>query len=160
MTGNGNRRDRTRRGFGRGARTGFAAAALGLTMLTAGVGSAQASSSATAAYGSGSAVVVKVAVRGTFGKILTADNGHSLYIHPGGPCIGTCLQVWPALLMPSGKTVPKGAACLTTRKFAGGRLQVAYHAQRLYTFVNDSATSVNGNGVGGFAVAKVTAACP
>jgi predicted lipoprotein with Yx(FWY)xxD motif len=157
VTGKGNRRDRTRRGAGRGIRTGLAAAALGLTMLTAGMGSAQASSQTTAAT---SAVVVKVAVRGAFGKILTADNGHALYTHPGGPCTGSCLSVWPALLMPRGKTVPKGASCLTTKKFTGARLQVAYNKQVLYTFVNDTATSVNGNGVGGFMVAKVTAACP
>jgi len=39
-------------------------------------------------------------------------------------------------------------------------LQVTYHKQRLYTFTGDSGHSVNGNGVAGFKVAKVTAMCP
>jgi len=38
-----------------------------------------------------------------------------------------------------------------------GRLQVTYHKMRLYTFINDSGTSVTGNGVAGFKVAKVVA---
>jgi hypothetical protein len=37
---------------------------------------------------------------------------------------------------------------------------VTYHGQRLYTFTGDTGHSVNGNGVAGFVVAKVTTACP
>ncbi len=34
--------------------------------------------------------------------------------------------------------------------------QVTYRGKRLYTFVDDSGSQVNGNGVAGFVVAKVT----
>jgi predicted lipoprotein with Yx(FWY)xxD motif len=102
-----------------------------------------------------SAVVVKVATRGSFGKILTTVGGRTLYKHPNGPCTGSCLTIWPPLLMPRGKTVPKGIAGLRTVRLASGRSQVTYRHRRLYTFVNDSGTSVNGNGVAGFKVAKV-----
>jgi predicted lipoprotein with Yx(FWY)xxD motif len=104
---------------------------------------------------SGSATVVKVATRGSFGRILTTVGGRTLYKHPHGPCTGSCLSVWPPLLMPRGKTVPKGIAGLRTVVLASGRRQVTYRHRRLYTFVSDSGTSVNGNGVAGFLVAKV-----
>jgi len=106
-----------------------------------------------------SAIVVKVAKRAPFGKILTRTNGLSLYIHPGGPCNASCRAVWPPLLMPAGATTPLGAMCLATAPL-GSHLQVTYHGQRLFSFTGDSGTSVNGNGVAGFKVAKVTAACP
>lgn len=112
-----------------------------------------------AATGS-SARVVNAAMRTGFGKILvTVSGGHSLYEHPKGSCTAGCLSVWPALLMPAGATMPKGASCLATAKL-GKNLQVTYHGQRLYTFTGDTGHSVNGNGVAGFVVAKVTKACP
>ncbi len=110
---------------------------------------------AAAASRSGSATVVKVATRGSFGRILTTVGARTLYKHPNGPCTGSCLTIWPPLLMPRGKTVPKGIAGLRTVVLASGRRQVTYHHRRLYTFVSDSGTSVNGNGVAGFLVAKV-----
>lgn len=111
--------------------------------------------------GSGSsATVVNAAARHGFGKILvTVTGGHSLYEHPKGSCSASCQSVWPPLLMPAGKTTPKGASCLATAKLGNG-LQVTYHGQRLYTFTGDTGHSVNGNGVAGFVVAKVTTACP
>jgi predicted lipoprotein with Yx(FWY)xxD motif len=110
---------------------------------------------AHAAPAAGSATVVKTATRGKFGKILTTVGGRSLYKHPNGPCTGSCLSIWPPLLMPAGKTIPKGIAGLRTVRLASGRLQVTYRHKKLYTFVSDSGTSVNGNGVAGFLVAKV-----
>jgi predicted lipoprotein with Yx(FWY)xxD motif len=105
----------------------------------------------------GSAVVVHEVTRGTFGKILvTATNGATLYVQSTpGPCTGYCLGIWPPLLMPKGKTVPLGATSLGTAKIAGG-LQVTYHKKRLYTYYLDTGTSVQGNGVGSFVVAKVS----
>ena len=91
--------------------------------------------------------------------MLATTKGASLYIHPGGPCTGGCLSIWPALLMPAGKTMPMGAQCLTTVKASGG-LQVKYHGQKLYTFTSDSGSSLNGNGVAGFQAAKITKTCP
>jgi len=111
--------------------------------------------------GSGSAAtVVHEAMRPGFGKILvTVNGGHSLYEHPNGSCGPGCRSIWPPLLMPAGATTPKGASCLATAKL-GTKLQVTYHGQRLYTFTGDSGHSVNGNGVAGFVVAKVTTKCP
>ena len=131
-------------------------------------GSAAATAGVTAAAqaqirptGSGpAAVVVNAATRHGFGKILvTVNGGHSLYEHPHGSCAASCQSIWPPLLMPAGKTTPKGASCLATAKL-GTKLQVTYHGQRLYTFTGDSGHSVNGNGVAGFVVARVTKACP
>src|SRR5262249_56250206 len=106
-----------------------------------------------------SATVVKEARRTGFGLMLvTPSTGMALYEHPNGGCDATCRSIWPPLLMPRGKTVPKGAPCLATVKL-GTRLQVTYHKQRLYTFTGDSGPTVNGNGQAGFVVAKVTKKC-
>jgi hypothetical protein len=109
-----------------------------------------------------SAVVVKERVRGHFGKILVTVSGKALYFLPHGSCTASsgCLAIWPRLMMPAGKTVPKGANCLgTARVGSHHRLQVTYRKHRLYTFVNDSGTSVTGNNVSGFKVAKVLRSC-
>jgi predicted lipoprotein with Yx(FWY)xxD motif len=105
-----------------------------------------------------SAVVVVERRHGHLGKILFTVGDRALYYLPrgAGSCTGSCLSVWPALLMPAGKTMPKGASCLGTVRFGPHhRLQVTYRGRRLYTFVDDSRGSVNGNGVQGFKVAKV-----
>jgi predicted lipoprotein with Yx(FWY)xxD motif len=104
--------------------------------------------------------MVHPANRMGFGKILTAARrglrGRALYVLPSGSCTGSCLSVWPRLVLPRGKTIPAGASCLGTKPFgANHRLQVTYHGKRLYLFDSDSGTSVNGDGVAGFAVAKV-----
>lgn len=131
-----------------------AAVGLAILILVPGLGTAQAATPA----GQG-AVVVQMVNRSPVGNMLATTAGASLYIHPGGPCTGGCLSIWPALLMPAGKTKPKGVQCLTTVSTAGG-LQVSYHNQALYTFTGDSGSSVNGNGVGGFKAAKITKKCP
>ena len=119
-------------------------------------GPTAASAQAVPAHSSKSAVVVKERTRHHFGKILVTPKGRALYVLPHGSCTGACLSIWPRLVMPHGKTMPKGAKCLGTAKFGShGRLQVTYHKMRLYTFADDSGTSVNGNGVAGFKVAKV-----
>ncbi|HUC26262.1 MAG TPA: hypothetical protein VMA73_26445 [Streptosporangiaceae bacterium] len=105
-----------------------------------------------------SAVVVKERTRAHFGKILVTVHGAALYYLPHGSCTAAsgCLAIWPRLVMPAGKTVPKGASCLGTARFGSHhRLQVTYRKHRLYTFADDSGTSVTGNNVQGFKVAKV-----
>jgi predicted lipoprotein with Yx(FWY)xxD motif len=143
------------------------AAAVGLVVVMVGGGLAitEAASAATthaapavAMRASKAATVVQEHKRGGFGTILTTVKGRSLYYIPSNSCNSSCLSIWPALLMPKGKTVPKGAKCLGTAKF-GKHLQVTYDKHRLYTFTGDSGTSVNGNGVGGFKVAKVVRGC-
>jgi len=134
-----------------------ASATAAVTVAGAGVAGAQAGQRA-AADSSKSAVVVKERNRPHFGKILVTTKGRALYYLPTGSCTGSCLGIWPRLVMPKGKTVPKGAHCLGTAKFGSNhRLQVTYHGRRLYTFIDDSGTGVTGNGVSGFKVAKVRA---
>ncbi|HEX3492633.1 MAG TPA: hypothetical protein VHU92_25035 [Streptosporangiaceae bacterium] len=117
-------------------------------------------STAVSAHNTKTAVVVKAARRHGFGKILVTPKGRALYVLPHGSCGASCVSIWPRLVMPRGKTMPKGAKCLATAKFgAHRRLQVTYRKMRLYTFTGDSGTSVNGNGVAGFKAAKVTVRC-
>jgi predicted lipoprotein with Yx(FWY)xxD motif len=139
---------------GLAARAGVAAMGIAILTLVPALGAAQAATTAGT-----SAVVVKMVNRSPVGAMLATTTGASLYTHPSGPCTGSCLSVWPALLMPAGKTLPKGAQCLTTVKTAGG-LQVKYHGERLYTFTSDSGKSLNGNGVAGFEAATITKKCP
>jgi predicted lipoprotein with Yx(FWY)xxD motif len=143
----------------RRGRISIALATLGAGMAAFGVGLATApgaSAQTVQARPATSAVVVATATRGSFGKILVTTKGLALYEHPKGSCTGTCLTVWPPLLMPKGATTPEGASGLGTVKVGGGRLQVTYHKQPLYTFDEDSGTSVKGNGIDGFVVAKVS----
>jgi|HubBroStandDraft_1064217.scaffolds.fasta_scaffold77161_2 predicted lipoprotein with Yx(FWY)xxD motif len=135
-----------------------AVAAASLTAVVADLSAAQASPAATHKK----VQVVKVVTRKPFGQMLaTVKGAASLYYLPKGSCSGECLAIWPPLVMRKGSTAtPTGVTCLSTAKF--GRLrQVTYRGHRLYTFTGDSGTSVNGNGEGGFAVAKVkSGACP
>lgn len=126
---------------------------------TAGMAVAQTAGTARPAqHASKAAFVVLQASRPHFGRILvTPKAGHALYYLPAGSCTGGCLSIWPRLVMPKGKTMPRGVRCLGTARFGTHhQLQVTYHGKRLYTFVDDSGHSVNGNGVAGFKVAKVT----
>lgn len=126
----------------------------GTTVATAGIAAAVPGAAGTGT----SAVVVKEAFRTGFGKMLvTHGTGMALYTNPAG-CSASCQSIWPPLVMPAGATTPTGAPCLATAKL-GTKLQVTYHKLRLYTFTGDSGHSVNGNGVAGFHVAKVTTAC-
>ena len=151
-----------------GARAGFRSAVArlttttGLTLVLAGsalTGTAvavAATAHPAVAHATKTAVVVKERTRPHFGKILVTDSGRALYYIPSNVCGPSCLSIWPRLVMPKGKTIPKGASCLGTARFgAHHRLQVTYHGKRLFTFFGDSGTSVTGNGVGGFKVAKV-----
>ena len=137
------------------ARAVVAAALVGgVTAATAGIAAAQTGP----APASTNALVVKEAFRMGFGKMLVVHgSGRALYTNPAG-CSAACQSVWPPLVMPAGTTTPTGAPCLGTARL-GTQLQVTYHGLRLYTFVNDTGHSVTGNGVAGFHVAKVTAAC-
>jgi predicted lipoprotein with Yx(FWY)xxD motif len=149
------------RGIGRSPAARWAsgaalAVAMAGTAVAAGPTLASAHTAAAPAAHSKSAVVVKERSRMTFGKILVTRKGRALYVLPRGTCRNSCLSVWPRLVMPKGKTRPKGATCLATARFgAKHRKQVTYRKMRLYTFTGDRGTSVNGNGVAGFRVARV-----
>jgi len=136
------------------ARAATAALVAGsVTGLTAGL-TTVAQAAPTAAH---KLKVVKIVTRKPFGKMLatTKGKGASLYYMPKGKCTTTCLSFWPPLLLPKGsKATPIGVACLGKAKF-GKRTQITYRGKRLYTFTSDTGTSVTGNGVAGFVVAKV-----
>ena len=132
-------------------------------MVMAGVSAASVTHT-HAASAKTSAHVVTPATRTVGGQSITMlvrpATGRALYTNPGG-CTGSCLSIWPPLLMPKGTTTPTGAKCLKTIKFGtSGRLQVTYMGQPLYMFTGDSGHSVNGNGVAGFSAAKVSSSCP
>jgi predicted lipoprotein with Yx(FWY)xxD motif len=135
-------------------------AGLTLVLAAAGVAGTTMAANASSANGKHSAEVVKVKTHRPFGKILYTTHNQALYYLPkgAGSCRGSCLSVWPTLLMPVGKTEPEGAKCLGTVAF-GKRRQVTFNHRRLYTFVSDSRGSVTGNNVEGFKVAKVAAHC-
>jgi predicted lipoprotein with Yx(FWY)xxD motif len=134
-------------------------ALMGASLSVTAFSSATSAAAAPMHPASNSAVVVKESVRPPFGKILVTVHGASLYYLPSGSCTGQCLTIWPRLVMPAGKTKPKGAKCLGTSAIGHHRLQVTYRKHRLYTFADDSGSSVNGNGVNGFKVAKVMRTC-
>jgi predicted lipoprotein with Yx(FWY)xxD motif len=125
----------------------------GFVALVPGSGAAQATTPGHKAF------VVQVVNRSPIGNMLATTSGASLYIHKSGPCTGSCVKVWPRLLMPADTTKPKGAQCLSTVATAKG-LQVTYRNQSLYTFVGDSGSNETGNGVDGFKAAKVSTSCP
>ncbi|HUN29194.1 MAG TPA: hypothetical protein VMV65_05280 [Alphaproteobacteria bacterium] len=68
-------------------------------------------------------------------------------------CIGTCADIWPPLLAPSGSTA-SGKFSIITRK--DGEKQWAYDGKPLYLFAKDTAPGQEkGNGVKGlWAVVK------
>ena len=128
-----------------------------IALVMVGAGVSVVAPAAHAARVSPKAVVVHKAMRGAYGKILvTASSLASLYFAPGNVCTGSCLQSWPPLLMPAGKTVPKGSRGLGTTPFGSGQLLVTYHGMGLYTYIGDSGTSLNGAGVDGFYPAVVS----
>lgn len=118
--------------------------------------------SAQAATATAKKKVVQVVTRTPEGAtkavtMLATVKGASLYFAPATGCSGGCLNVWPPLEIAAGKT-PTGVKGLGTTTVTVGtkaHLQVTYRGKPLYSFVSDSGTSVNGNGVGGFRVAKV-----
>jgi predicted lipoprotein with Yx(FWY)xxD motif len=90
-----------------------------------------------------------------FGIILADAKGLALYTATGDTptqsgCTGTCLKLWPPLLLPAGQTQPTpgpGVTGLATFRRPEG-IQVTYHGKPLYTWIKDtSAGQVTGQGV-------------
>jgi predicted lipoprotein with Yx(FWY)xxD motif len=99
---------------------------------------------------------VEATGRGTFGTILVTASGASLYRYtpdkPNMPtCTGSCAMAWPPDLLPAGSTsIPSGSLTgLGSVMLPDGRRQLTYNRTPLYTFADDSGTSVNGQGIGG-----------
>jgi len=99
---------------------------------------------------------VEAKSRGTFGTILVTASGATLYRYtpdkPNMPtCTGSCAMAWPPDLLPAGSTsIPSGGLTgLGSVMLSDGRRQLTYNRTPLYTFADDSETSVNGQGIGG-----------
>jgi predicted lipoprotein with Yx(FWY)xxD motif len=139
----------------RSVATSVGIGALCATAGVLGVVPATSASASQVAHTAKPAVVVKIAkARGGFKDVLTTTAGVGATLYTAKSCTGSCLTAWPPLYMPKGKSLPKGPKGLTglgTVK-VGSHLQVTYRKHRLYTFVSDSGSSVNGNGVAGFTV--------
>jgi predicted lipoprotein with Yx(FWY)xxD motif len=127
--------------------------AIGMATLVSAVAPAPASATVSKAE-----YVARVVTRAPFGKMLVTERGLSLYT-TAAACTGSCLTIWPPLVLAAGKTMAKGVTGLGTVNVTIGskhERQVTYHGKKLYRFYIDSGSSVNGNGVGGFKVAKAT----
>ena len=105
--------------------------------------------------------VVKVATIAGHGRVLETLSGHALYTYGRdgrnrSRCTGTCLAIWPALVVPA-HTVPTGAAGLGVFQRSKGVFQVTFRGRPLYTFVSDlRANEVSGNHISDFVVASLT----
>ena len=119
-----------------------------------------AAGTATAGAAGKAKVDVKAAARPSVGTILVTSKGAALYRDtddgPNHPtCTGACAAEWPPLLLPAGQTAPVGGPGVTGLgrvKVGKGTFQITFDKEPLYTFVEDSGTSVKGNGLGPFEV--------
>jgi len=127
-------------------------------LAAAGAGAAIA---ANASMRSGSGGTVRATASRSYGTILVAANGRTLYrFTPDGRGVNRCSAVpacaksWPALLVKAGAKPSAGAgadaALLGTIKAAHGRRQASYAGFPLYLFAGDaSAGQTNGEGLDG-----------
>jgi predicted lipoprotein with Yx(FWY)xxD motif len=100
----------------------------------------------------------------SLGVVLVAPNGLTLYTRAGdsantSSCTGQCLAAWPALTVPAGSAASAGTGVTGTvgtfTRTDDGTTQVTYKGLPLYFWTGDSkAGDVNGQGKGGFSVAK------
>jgi predicted lipoprotein with Yx(FWY)xxD motif len=131
--------------------------------------SSKASSSAALATSPSGPTVISVDTT-QFGPILADAKGLALYTATGDTgtqsgCAGTCLKLWPPLLLPAGEARPiagPGVTGLGTFMRSDG-IQVTYHGKPLYTWIKDTSRGqVTGQGVvdsgGTWFVATETAA--
>jgi predicted lipoprotein with Yx(FWY)xxD motif len=138
------------RSRGAGATTRTTKAAL---MVSAGILAATtlavgtlASSVPASAKGSAKALTIKTVSVPKLGTVLATNSGLTLYrfsVDPAGKatCTGVCAKLWPPLLLPKGVRhikAPHGVKGLSLVRVKGGRLQVFFHHQALYTFVSDT----------------------
>jgi predicted lipoprotein with Yx(FWY)xxD motif len=91
------------------------------------------------------------------GKILVNAQGQTLYSFTQNgapvPCSSSCLQVWPAVTLPSGVTAPTGSAGVGTlgTTTANGVTQVTVGGLPLFTYDGDSTPGVaSGNNLTSF----------
>jgi predicted lipoprotein with Yx(FWY)xxD motif len=101
-----------------------------------------------------SRVVVDIATVPRYGKVLVDQKGLALYYDTANKpkhwaCKGSCLAVWPPLVLPKGQKAPvagKGVAGLGVVSGPSGR-QVTWKGKALYTYVRDSKGKPLGQGL-------------
>ncbi len=107
--------------------------------------------------------ILTVHSAGTFGTLLVASNGMTLYTDSTDTsgvrtCSGACLVNWPAYAVSAGTVIkgPKGlSGVVSTIPLANGLVQVTYKGMPLYFWVKDTkAGDATGNGVGSFVFAR------
>ena len=117
-----------------------------------------ASASAEANGASGETYEVTVATDAKLGKILTGEDGKTLYRFtkdsPGkSACTGGCASAWPPFTLEDDETIKAGdgvTGTVTTITRDDGTKQVAYNNTPLYYYGGDSkAGDTTGQGVGG-----------
>ena len=114
------------------------------------------------ASGAKTRLEVKVA-NTSLGKVLFTTTGMALYTYGSDTknhsnCNGSCLAAWPALTVAKGLTpTGNGVRGLGVMVRSNGERQVTWNGRPLYRFVSDPKGKVTGNGVGGFAVARLNA---
>ncbi len=91
------------------------------------------------------------------GAYLTDPSGKALYTYGGDStgvsnCTASCLASWPAYKASNSAALPANVTAIT--RSDNGQMQYAYKGMPLYYFVSDSGSSVTGNGVGNFTVAR------
>jgi predicted lipoprotein with Yx(FWY)xxD motif len=135
---------RSRRWLARGALITTA----GVILAACGGGGSRTSSgaptSSAAASGGTTSSTVLTMTSAKYGRILTDAKGFALYTYtadnPGGSgCTGSCLVLWPPLVLPAGAAQPvagAGVAQLASISRPEG-LQVTYQGHPLYTYLDD-----------------------
>ncbi|MGH9171796.1 MAG: COG4315 family predicted lipoprotein [Acidimicrobiales bacterium] len=124
-----------------------------IAVVAAACGGPSSSSTTSTKAGSSAGSTVLVAERTTsLGKTLVDARGFTLYrLSTDGTdkssCTAACTGIWPPLLA-TGTPSFGGLSGLSTFNRGGGKTQVAYHGEPLYTFSGDTkAGDTNGQGV-------------
>jgi predicted lipoprotein with Yx(FWY)xxD motif len=131
--------------------TGAAALILAACGSSGSNGTSGSSSGAATTASGGSAVTVAAAQVDGVGKILVDSSGHALYSpeqEANGTilCTDTCTSFWKPLMVTGTPTAGSGVAQLGVVDRPDGSKQVTAEGKPLYTFVQDKAGQVNGNG--------------
>ena len=107
---------------------------------------ALASSPPASAKSSARTLTIRTVANPTIGTVLATDSGRTLYhysVDTAGKvtCTAVCAKLWPPLLLPKGVThlnAAHGVKGLSVAHVQGGRLEVFFHHEALYTFVSDT----------------------
>jgi predicted lipoprotein with Yx(FWY)xxD motif len=109
-------------------------------------------STATTAKGGSATAVVKTA-NTALGTIVVTKDGKAVYTLTSAgqqvPCSGACLQVWPAVTLPTGTTKATGTGVKNVGTGPGGTVTI--NGAPVYTFSGDAgAGTTNGEGINSF----------